>query len=66
LNALPCDIFLGAHGAYFGLVAKYDRMKKGDALAFVDSAGYKAAVAQKDQDFRNELAKQQKGASPTT
>jgi metallo-beta-lactamase class B len=59
LNALPCDIFLGAHGAYFGLIAKYDRMKKGDALAFVDPAGYKAALAQKEQDFRSELAKQQ-------
>jgi metallo-beta-lactamase class B len=59
LNALPCDIFLGAHGAYFGLIAKHDRMKKGDALAFVDPAGYKAALAQKEQDFRSELAKQQ-------
>jgi metallo-beta-lactamase class B len=63
LSALPCDIFLGAHGAYFGLIAKYDRMKKGDALAFVDPAGYKAAVAQKEQDFRNELAKQQNGGN---
>ena len=65
LNALPCDIFLGAHGAYFGLIAKYNRMKKGDALAFVDPVGYKAAVAQKEQDFRNELAKQQNGAATT-
>ena len=65
LNALPCDIFLGAHGAYFGLIAKYNRMKKGDALAFVDPVGYKAAVAQKEQDFRNELAKQENGAATT-
>jgi metallo-beta-lactamase class B len=62
LKSLPCDIFLGAHGAYFGLVEKYDRMQKGDALAFVDPAGYKAAVAQKEMDFRKELAKQQNGA----
>jgi metallo-beta-lactamase class B len=61
LNALPCDIFLGAHGGYFGLAEKYDRMQKGDALAFVDPAGYKAAVAQKETDFRNELARQQSG-----
>jgi len=25
LKALPCDVFLGAHGAYFGLMTKYDR-----------------------------------------
>ncbi len=61
LKSLPCDIFLGAHGAYFGLVEKYDRMKAGDALAFVDPAGYKAAVAQKEMDFRKELARQQAG-----
>jgi len=61
LNALPCDIFLGAHGGYFGLAEKYDRMQKGDAQAFFDPAGYKAAVAQKETDFRNELARQQGG-----
>jgi len=61
LNALPCDIFLGAHGGYFGLAEKYDRMQKGDAHAFVDPAGYKAAVAQKETDFRNELARQKGG-----
>jgi metallo-beta-lactamase class B len=61
LNSLPCDIFLGAHGGYFDLVQKYDRMQKGDALAFVDPAGYKAAVAQKENDFRKELARQENG-----
>jgi metallo-beta-lactamase class B len=61
LSSLPCDIFLGAHGQYFGLVQKYDRMKNGDALAFVDPAGYKAALAQKEMDFRKELARQESG-----
>ncbi len=27
LKMLPCDIFLGAHGAYFDMLAKLDRMK---------------------------------------
>ena len=27
LKSLPCDIFLGAHGGYFGLKEKYDRWK---------------------------------------
>jgi metallo-beta-lactamase class B len=61
LKSLPCDIFLGAHGGYFDLVQKYDRMQKGDALAFVDPAGYKAAVAQKEMEFRKELARQENG-----
>jgi metallo-beta-lactamase class B len=58
LKSLPCDIFLGAHGAYFGLETKYPLMKEGAANPFVDPEGYKTFVAQKEQDFRTELAKQ--------
>ena len=58
LNSLPCDIFLGAHGAYFGLDEKYARMKDEGANPFVDPAGYKEFVAQKEQGFRAELARQ--------
>jgi len=58
LKQLPCDIFLGAHGEYFGMEGKYARMKNGDANAFVDPEGYKKYVAQKEQDFLAELAKQ--------
>jgi metallo-beta-lactamase class B len=58
LKSLPCDIFLGAHGAYFGLEEKYAQMKDGAANPFIDPAGYKEFVAQKEQDFRAELAKQ--------
>jgi metallo-beta-lactamase class B len=61
LKALPCDIFLGAHGGYFDLVQKYDRLQKGDASAFVDPAGYRAALEQKEKDFRKELARQESG-----
>src|SRR4029079_145583 len=28
LNALPCDVFLGAHGNYYGMLAKYERLKE--------------------------------------
>ncbi|HKW09801.1 MAG TPA: hypothetical protein VJO33_05435 [Gemmatimonadaceae bacterium] len=45
MKALPCDIFLGAHGAYVGMEKKYEKFKAGDATAFVDSEGYKAYVA---------------------
>jgi metallo-beta-lactamase class B len=58
LKSLPCDIFLGAHGNYFGLEEKYALVKDGSANPFVDPSGYKKYIAQKEQDFRTELAKQ--------
>jgi len=59
LKSLPCDIFLGAHGGYFGLEEKYALLKDGGETPFLDPDGYKKFVAQKEQDFRTELAKQQ-------
>jgi metallo-beta-lactamase class B len=58
LKSLPCDIFLGAHGSYFGLEEKYPLRKEGGANPFVDPDGYKRFIAQKEQEFRDELAKQ--------
>jgi len=58
LKALPCDLFLGAHGDVFDLERKYARLEKGDKAALVDPDGYKKYVAQKERDFRAELAKQ--------
>ena len=59
LKSLPCDIFLGAHGGYFGMEEKYARLKEGGSNPFVDPDGYKKFVAEKEQEFRTELAKQQ-------
>jgi metallo-beta-lactamase class B len=58
LKSLPCDVFLGAHGAYFGMEAKFARMKAGGANPFVDPEGYKSYVVEREQAFRAELAKQ--------
>jgi metallo-beta-lactamase class B len=58
LKALPCDIFLGAHGGYFGLKAKYAKMKAGDKDPFIDPDGYKAYVAERDDTFRKEFERQ--------
>jgi len=59
LKSLPCDIFLGAHGGYFDMEGKYSRMKTGAVSPFVDPAGYRKFVADKEQEFRGELAKQE-------
>jgi metallo-beta-lactamase class B len=61
LKSLPCDIFLGAHGSYFDLTAKYPRWKAGDRNAFIDPAGYKAYIADREQAFEAELDRQQAG-----
>jgi metallo-beta-lactamase class B len=58
LKSLPCDIFLGAHGSYFDLETKYARLKESALTTFVDPEGYKKFVTEKEQAFRNELAKQ--------
>jgi metallo-beta-lactamase class B len=58
LKSLPCDIFLGAHGDYFDLETKYARLKESPLTAFIDPKGYKIYVAEKEQAFRAELAKQ--------
>ena len=58
LDQLPCDIFLGAHGSYFDLIDKYPRWKDGDKNAFIDPAGYKAYIADREQAFEKELQRQ--------
>ncbi len=58
LQALPCDIFLGAHGGYFDMKAKYERWKSGDRNAFIDPGGYKAYIADREHAFEEEYKKQ--------
>lgn len=61
LKSLPCDVFLGAHGGYYGIMAKFARAGKDGANPFVDPEGYKRYVADREQAFRAELARQQAG-----
>jgi metallo-beta-lactamase class B len=58
LKSLPCDVFLGAHGDYYDMAAKYARMKAGGTNPFIDPEGYKSYIAEREQTFRAELAKQ--------
>ena len=59
LKSLPVDIFLGAHGSYFGLESKYAQLRAGAATPFVDPQGYERYVAERESAFRRELARQQ-------
>ena len=58
LAALKADLFLGAHGAYFGMPAKYARLQQGEMEAFVDREGYRKFVVDKSAEFRAALKKQ--------
>jgi metallo-beta-lactamase class B len=62
LKSLPCDIFLGAHGAYYDLAAKYPKLTAGGENPFVDPAGYKAYIADRESAFQEELKHQQAAA----
>lgn len=62
LQSLPCDIFLGAHGSYYGLEAKYAAMQEGKMNPFIDPTGYRKFVKETQQAFVNELAKQRRAA----
>lgn len=62
LKSLPCDVFLGAHGSYYGIVDRYALAEKGQANAFVNAEGYKEYVAQQERAFRKILADQQNKA----
>jgi metallo-beta-lactamase class B len=58
LNGLHCDLFLGAHGQYFGLKEKYPKLKSGGPNPFIDPDGYKAYVTERESAFRKEWERQ--------
>ena len=58
LTSLPCDLFLGAHGLYFDLLAKYARLQSSSTNPFLDPAGYHAYITERKQAFETELLRQ--------
>lgn len=62
LRALPCDVFLGAHGQYFGLLAKLRRYPTEGPRVFLDPAGYQRYVADAERTFDAALHAQQAAA----
>jgi metallo-beta-lactamase class B len=56
-KALPCDVFLGAHGSFYDMKTKYGLLRHGATLnPFIDPAGYKRAIAEAERAFLEELA----------
>lgn len=58
LQALPCDIFLGAHGSYFNMQAKLAKLPADGPSVWIDPAGYRRFVNESQQAFEQDLNKQ--------
>jgi len=59
LKSLPCDVFLGAHGYWFGLPEKMKRMEQGTgANPFIDPQGYRAYVDSVEREFLDQLKRE--------
>lgn len=59
LKALPCDVFLGAHGSFFDLDGKRAKLSGGGANPFVDPDGCRRYIAASEARFREQLAREQ-------
>jgi len=62
LKSLSCDVFLGAHGSYYDMEAKYAKLNADGPNPYIDSAGYKNYVQDREQAFLAELQKQRAAA----
>ena len=63
-RALPVDVFLGAHGSWYDLAAKYEQLqtRAPDILnPFIDRAGYLAHIDMQEGRFEEMLKTQQAG-----
>ena len=58
LRSLPCDVFLGAHGYWFDIQSKMQRMEQGGANPFIDPQGYRKYIADMESYFLEQLKKE--------
>jgi len=62
LKALPCDIFLAAHGSFFDLQGKYARLGQNPATnPFVDPAGCRAYIDAAETQVKARIAQEKDG-----
>ncbi|MEK6237978.1 MAG: hypothetical protein N2C14_24970 [Planctomycetales bacterium] len=54
-------MFLGAHGNYYGMHAKYPQLEKANRNPFIDPKGFQEYVAEKEKAYLAKL-KEQKDA----
>ncbi len=66
LKSLPCDIFLGAHGSYFDLEKKLQRLESNGLTVFLDPIGYDEFVDNAKAAFEAALQKERDAVDPAT
>lgn len=59
LRALPCDVFLGAHGSYFNMLGKLQQYPKAGPRVFLDHSGYENFIAHAQSTFEHAVSEQQ-------
>jgi metallo-beta-lactamase class B len=57
-KSLPCDVLLGAHGSFFDMEAKRERLASGGGTPnpFIDPQGYRRLVADAEKRFQDQLS----------
>ena len=60
LRSLPCDIFLGAHGNYYGMLEKIKR-RNGPVNPFLDPEGYKRFLNDSEKVLQERVAAEGSG-----
>lgn len=63
LRALPCDVFLGAHGGYFDMLTKLQLYPQEGPRAFIDHTGYEDFVADAQRSFEQAVSEQRAHAA---
>ena len=59
LKSLPCDVFLAAHGSFYGMLGKARQLEQDPKVnPFIDPAGYRQYLNQSEKAFRKLLASQ--------
>jgi metallo-beta-lactamase class B len=59
LRGLKCDVFLGAHGSYYGMLAKRERQKqRADVNPFIDPEGYREFVDRSEKAYLEQLRRE--------
>lgn len=56
LRSLPCEVFLGAHGGYYGMAAKRKRLDTAKINPFIDPQGYREFIDHAEKVFRAQVA----------
>lgn len=66
LRALPCDVFLGAHGSYFDMLEKLKREPTEGSKVWIDPQGYAGMIALQERKFNDEVKREDAVATRET